>query len=199
MASLVAVVGAYLLGSLSFAIVVSRLLKLPDPRGYGSGNPGATNVLRSGRTVAALLTLIGDTAKGAAAVLLARAAAPHFGLGSGTIALVALAAFLGHLYPVLFGFKGGKGVATSAGILFSLNPWTGAAALAVFASVVAATRYVSLASVLAAIAAAVASVLLDGWVPVTGAVLIMAALVIWRHRSNLRRLAAGEEGKLGAR
>jgi glycerol-3-phosphate acyltransferase PlsY len=190
---------AYLFGSVSFAVVVSRVFGLPDPRTYGSGNPGATNVLRSGSKVAAALTLLGDLLKGAVAVWVTQALGPRLGLGDGTIALVAAAAFAGHLYPVFFRFKGGKGVATAAGILLALSPWLGLAALAVFAVVIAVSRFVSLASVSAALAAASAAPLLLGWGPIALAVLLMAALVVWRHRQNLQRLFAGRENRLGAR
>jgi glycerol-3-phosphate acyltransferase PlsY len=190
---------AYLLGSVSFAVVVSRVFGLPDPRTYGSGNPGATNVLRSGSRVAAALTLLGDLLKGAVAVWATQALGPRLGLGAGTVALVALAAFAGHLYPVFFRFRGGKGVATAAGILLALSPWLGLAGLAVFAVVIAASRFVSLASVSAAAAAAIAAPLLLGWGPVALAVLGMAALVVWRHRQNLQRLLAGQENRLGGR
>jgi glycerol-3-phosphate acyltransferase PlsY len=190
---------AYLLGSVSFAVVISRLLRLPDPRTYGSGNPGATNVLRSGSKVAAALTLLGDLLKGAVAVWATQALGPRLAVGEGTVALVAVAAFGGHLYPVFFRFKGGKGVATAAGILLALSPWLGLAALAVFAVVIAASRIVSLASVSAAVAAAIVAPLLLGWAPIALAVLLMAALVVWRHRQNLQRLLAGQESRLGAR
>ena len=190
---------AYLLGSVSFAVVISRVFGLPDPRSYGSGNPGATNVLRSGSKLAAALTLLGDLLKGAVAVWVTQALGPRLGPGDGTIALVAVAAFAGHLYPVFFRFKGGKGVATAAGILLALSPSLGLAALAVFAAVIAASRFVSLASVSAALAAAIAAPLLLGWGPIALAVLLMAALVVWRHRQNLQRLLAGQEGRLGAR
>jgi len=199
MASLICVIGAYLIGSISFAVLASRIFHLPDPRSYGSGNPGAANVLRSGKVPAALFTLLGDAAKGVVGVELARLLAPSFGLGPTTVALCALAVVLGHLYPVFFGFKGGKGVATSFGALLALSPWAALVAAAVFLVVVALFRYVSLASILAAGAAVVVSPLVLGWGAESGAVLAIAALVIWRHRANLQRLRRGTESKLNLR
>jgi glycerol-3-phosphate acyltransferase PlsY len=199
MTSALFVLAAYLMGSVSFAVVTSRLFGLPDPRTYGSGNPGATNVLRSGRRGAAALTLLGDTAKGALAVWLTARFGPTFGTGEVAVAAAAVAAFVGHLYPVFFGFRGGKGVATAAGILLALNGWLCLAALAVFAVVVFATRFVSLASISAAVGAAIAAPLIVGWGPIALAVVVMAGLVVWRHRSNIARLVAGEESRIGAR
>jgi acyl phosphate:glycerol-3-phosphate acyltransferase len=196
--SLVCIVAAYLIGCISFAILASWVFRLPDPRTYGSGNPGATNVLRSGKKAAALFTLIGDIGKGWLAVLLASRLAPSFGFGSGTVAACALAVFLGHLYPVYFGFKGGKGVATALGVLLGLSVWLAVAALAVFTVVLMASRYVSLASVAAGIAAAILSVILFGWTDYATAVIVLVAFVIWRHRSNLQRLIAGTENKLAS-
>jgi glycerol-3-phosphate acyltransferase PlsY len=199
MIPMLAVLAAYLIGSVSFAVVASWAFGLPDPRTYGSGNPGATNVLRTGRKAAALVTLIGDAAKGAAAVLLARWAAPYLGLTDMTVAATAVAAFMGHLYPVYFGFKGGKGVATAFGLLLVLSGWVCLAAAAVFAAVVLITRYVSLGSVMAAVVAAVSAPLLLGWTASAIAIVLMALLVVARHQPNLRRLLAGEEQKVGSR
>jgi glycerol-3-phosphate acyltransferase PlsY len=199
MVPLLVVLAAYLIGSVSFAVVASWAFGLPDPRTYGSGNPGATNVLRTGRKAAALLTFVGDAGKGAAAVLLARWAAPHLGLTEVTVAATAVAAFLGHLYPVYFGFKGGKGVATAFGLLLVLSLWVSVAAGAAFLAVVLATRYVSLGSVLAATAAAVAAPIVLGWTPTAIAIILMALLVTVRHQANLRRLLAGEESRVGSR
>ena len=193
------VVGAYLIGSISFAIVASWIFRLPDPRSYGSGNPGATNVLRSGKRAAALCTLLGDVAKGLVAVLLARHFAPLIGFGEAMVATCAFAVFLGHLYPLYFRFKGGKGVATAAGILLGLSPWVALVALIVFVAVLALTRYASLASILAAFAAVVASPISLGWGPNLAALSLIAALVIWRHRANIQRLQSGTESKFNLR
>jgi glycerol-3-phosphate acyltransferase PlsY len=196
MSSLVCVVAAYLLGSISFAMVASWIFRLPDPRSYGSGNPGATNVLRSGRKAAALVTLIGDAAKGLAAVVLARQLAPVVGFGDGTVAAAGVAVFLGHLYPVYFGFKGGKGVATALGVVLGLSPWVALIGLAVFIAVAALSRYVSLASIAAAVTVVVVSAIQMGSSPYAGAIAIIAALVLWRHLANIRRLLSGTEVKL---
>lgn len=194
-----ALVAAYLLGSLSFAVIVSRLMGLADPRSYGSGNPGATNVLRSGSKKAALFTLLFDALKGYAPVALAAWA----GMAPAVVALVGLAAFVGHLYPVFFRFQGGKGVATAAGVVLALSLWLGLAVLGVFALVVAATRYVSLASMLAAVAAALLVAAVPGPWPrdaaSAGALSAMALLLIWRHRQNIQRLRAGTESRLGSK
>jgi glycerol-3-phosphate acyltransferase PlsY len=196
MTSLLAVVAAYLIGSISFGVLSSRIFRLPDPRTYGSGNPGATNVLRSGKKAAALVTLVGDAAKGAVAVWLARWFGPQLGLNDTVIGAVAVAAFLGHLYPVFHGFKGGKGVATAFGILLALSPWLALGTFLLFLGGVLGTRYVSLGSILAAIFAAVAGPFILGWGPLAGAVILMGMLVVARHRANLKRLIAGEESKL---
>lgn len=195
MSLLLGAVFAYLLGSVSFAVVFSRIFGLPDPRTYGSGNPGATNVLRSGRKAAAALTLLGDAAKGALAVIVVRT----LGLGEAGVALAAVMAFVGHLYPVYFAFKGGKGVATAFGILVALSPVLALGVLAVFGIVIFASRYVSLASVLSAAAASVISPFLFGWGAITGAVLAMAILIVVRHRGNIQRLIAGEEATIRLR
>ena len=199
MANLLAVLAAYLIGSISFAVITSRLFGLPDPRTYGSGNPGATNVLRSGRKAAAIATLAGDAAKGAVPVLLVRWLGSSLGMGEAALAGAALGAFIGHLYPLYFGFKGGKGVATALGVVLGLSGWLALVALVVFLGVVLATRYVSLASILAAVAAAAATpaVFGAGWIALSMAV--MALLIIWRHRANVRRLLDGQESRLGAR
>jgi len=199
MASLLCVIGAYLIGSVSFAIVASWIFGLPDPRSYGSGNPGATNVLRSGKRMAAACTLLGDAAKGFVVVLLSRHLAPVLGFGEATVAACALAVFLGHLYPLYFGFKGGKGVSTALGILLALSPWAALVALAVFIAVAALSRYASLASILAALSAIVVSPMLLGWSSDLGAVVLIAALVVWRHRANIQRLQSGTETKLNLR
>ena len=192
-----AALAAYLVGSLSFAILVSRAMGLSDPRTYGSGNPGATNVLRSGSKAAALLTLALDALKGYIPVaLVVRFGAAH-GLGEGTVALVALAAFLGHLYPVFFRFRGGKGVATAAGALFGIDPLLGVATLATWIIIAAFFRYSSLASIVAAVFAPFWRLLTDGAGPVALALLAIALLLIWRHEANIKRLFAGTESRLG--
>jgi acyl phosphate:glycerol-3-phosphate acyltransferase len=181
---------AYLLGSISFAIVVSRLMSLPDPRTYGSKNPGATNVLRTGRRVAAVLTLAGDAGKGWLAVWLALWLA-------GDPAAAGLAAFLGHLYPLFHRFRGGKGVATAAGVLLGFDPWLGLGALAAWIAIAVVFRYASLASITAALFAPFFAWFVgsDYVLPVA----IIAVLLVWRHRENIARLWAGTEAKLGAR
>jgi acyl phosphate:glycerol-3-phosphate acyltransferase len=188
-----AALAAYLLGSVSFAIVVSRLMRLPDPRGYGSRNPGATNVLRSGSKVAAALTLAGDTLKGFVAVVLALIYLPE------AAPYVGVAAFLGHVFPVFYRFQGGKGVATAAGVLFGFDAWLGLGTLATFAVLVAFFRYVSLASMTAAVFAVFFAWFLKLDAPTVGAVAVMSAFLVWRHKDNIRRLAAGTESKLGAK
>lgn len=192
-----AVLAAYLVGSLSFAVIVSRAMGLADPRSYGSHNPGATNVLRSGNRTAALLTLAFDALKGFVPVWAVVVFGPRFGLGEGTAALVGLAAFAGHVWPVFFGFRGGKGVATAAGVLFGLNPWLGLATLATFAIILAFFRYVSLASIVAAAFAPFYQLLIwkPGWS--AAAMAAMGVLLLWRHAGNIRRLIEGTESRVG--
>ena len=190
---------AYLLGSLSFAVIVSKAMRLDDPRSYGSGNPGATNVLRSGNKVAAILTLLLDALKGVVAVLVARALAPRFGFDATVIALAGVAAFLGHLYPIFFRFQGGKGVATAAGVLLALDGWVGLASLGTWLAIAFATRYSSLAALVTALLAPLYTWLLIGDLPVVALVAVMSALLIWRHRSNIAKLRAGTESKLGSK
>jgi glycerol-3-phosphate acyltransferase PlsY len=185
--------GGYLAGSIPFALLVSRLLALPDPRTYGSGNIGATNVLRSGSRLAALLTLAGDAAKGWAAVLAARA----LGLPAELVALVGFAAFLGHLFPVWLRFRGGKGVATAAGVLIALDWRLGLAVLAVWLAAVAASRYSSVGSLAAALFAPFAAWYLLGAGPALAAVVAMSALLVARHHANIAKLARGEESRIG--
>lgn len=193
LADIIAAGIAYLIGSLSFAVIVSRAVGLPDPHSYGSGNPGATNVLRSGSKKAAILTLLGDTLKGVAAVLLAKYFAAQFGITAAGIALVAIAVFLGHLWPVFFGFKGGKGVATAAGVLWALDWRMGLGLTLVWALVFAVTRVSSLAALMGSAMAPVLGYVFFGASPVFFATLAMAALLFWRHRDNIRRLLSGEE------
>ncbi|HMS06529.1 MAG TPA: glycerol-3-phosphate 1-O-acyltransferase PlsY [Burkholderiaceae bacterium] len=199
-----AVVLAYLVGSLSFAVIVSRAMGLADPRSYGSGNPGATNVLRSGSRKAAIVTLLLDALKGWLPVVLVKTFGPAWGLGDGTLALVGLAAFLGHLYPVFFGFAGGKGVATAAGVLIGLSGWLGLFVLLLWLAVAAVFRYSSLAALCAALAAPLIYAMAPGglWLPsepIFWAVAAMSLLLIWRHRENISRLMRGEESKLFAK
>jgi len=186
---------AYLLGSIPFALVSSRLFGLADPRSYGSGNPGATNVLRSGNKKAALLTLVGDAAKGWLAVF----AAGRLGLSDGAVALVALAVFCGHIFPVFLRFKGGKGVATAAGVLLGLDLVLGLATLAIWIVAAFAFRYSSLAALLAAAGAALLAAMMNGMNQQTLAVGIMAMMLIGKHWGNLQRLLAGSEPKIGGR
>ena len=197
--SVLAVLAAYLIGSLSFAVIVSRGMGLEDPRTYGSGNPGATNVLRSGNRSAAALTLAFDALKGYVPVMLALVYGPAFGLGELAVSLVGLAAFLGHLWPVFFGFKGGKGVATAAGVLLALNPWLGAATLLTWVIIAAFFRYSSLASIIAALFAPFYQLLIWGTSPSLLAVCAMSLLLLWRHQPNMRKLFAGTESRIGAK
>jgi glycerol-3-phosphate acyltransferase PlsY len=196
MASVIFVLAAYLIGSISFAVVVSWFFGLPDPHTYGSGNPGATNVLRSGSKLAAVLTLAGDAAKGAAAFWLARYVAPEFGVGEATLAAVALAAFFGHLYPLYFRFKGGKGVATAAGILLATDWRVGVSVLVIWVAVALVSRYSSLAAIVAAALSPLVSLYFLGLGPLTWAVLVMALMLVWRHRANIARLASGGESRI---
>ena len=195
--SLTAIILAYLIGSLSFAVIVSKLFGLPDPHTYGSGNPGATNVLRSGKKLAALLTLLGDAAKGWFALWLAQHYAADFGLPAVALAGVALAVFVGHLFPIFFRFQGGKGVATAAGILIAINGWLGLAALATWLIIAVFFRYSSLAALMSAIFAPFYTFFLFGLSPYLPAVILMCALLVWRHRENITKLINGTEGKLG--
>ena len=196
-ATVVFAVAAYLIGSVSFAVVVSRLMGLADPRTYGSGNPGATNVLRSGNKKAAIITLLGDAAKGWLAVWLALFLAPRFGVDETGIALVVIAVFLGHLFPVFHRFAGGKGVATAAGILLALNVWLGLATLATWLIIAVFFRYSSLAALVSAVFAPFFYVLMNGFDWIAGAVALMAVLLIARHRANIAKLLAGKESRIG--
>ena len=197
MNSIVAGVLAYLIGSVSFAVLVSRAFRLPDPRSYGSGNPGATNVLRTGRKAAAIVTLLGDAAKGAVAVLLAR------NLGADPLVAAALAAFavvLGHVFPLYHRFAGGKGVSTSAGVLLALNVWLGVGAIATWLIIAAFFRISSLAALVAATAAPVFTAMLYNLThPYFFSVLAVSALLGLRHRSNIANLLAGTEDRIGQR
>lgn len=201
MTTIVFIVVAYLIGSISFAVVMSRVFGLSDPRTYGSGNPGATNVLRSGNKKAAIATLIGDAAKGWFAVWLAQHLADRFDVGNVGIALVVIAVFLGHLYPIFFKFKGGKGVATAAGVLLGLNVWLGLATVVTWLVIAYAFRYSSLAALVAAIFAPFYFGLLFGTSEMEKllAVAVMCVLLIFTHRGNIAKLIAGKESRIGSK
>lgn len=201
---LLAAVAAYLIGSLSFAVLVSRVMGLNDPRTYGSKNPGATNVLRSGSKAAAIVTLLLDALKGWLPVVAVSTWGAALGLGDGTVALVGLAAFLGHLYPVFFGFQGGKGVATAAGVIIGFEPMLGLAALLTWVIVAYFFRFSSLASIVTAVFAPVFYLFGDrvAWNAPGVVVLslaVMGLLLVWRHAENINRLLAGKESRLGAK
>jgi acyl phosphate:glycerol-3-phosphate acyltransferase len=195
METALAVVAAYLLGSVPFAMISSKLFGLADPRTYGSGNPGATNVLRSGNKKAAVFTLVGDALKGWVAVF----AAQKLGFSDNAVGLVALAVFFGHLFPVFLKFRGGKGVATAAGVLVALDPLLGLATLATWIFVAVAFRYSSLASVLAAALAPVFQIMIHGANGQTIVVGILALALIGKHWQNLQRLLGGQEAKIGSK
>jgi len=197
MMTLIFVALAYLLGSVSFAVLMSRAFGLADPRSYGSGNPGATNVLRSGKKIAAALTLLGDAAKGWLAVYLAIRFAPHNGDGLLLISFVTLAVFLGHVFPIFLKFKGGKGVATALGILLALSIWMGLAVLAIWILVAVVFRYSSLAALLAATAAPIIAMLIHLRPELVLTTAIMSMLLIWRHKNNISNLLGGKESKIG--
>jgi len=192
---------AYLIGSISFAVVVSKCMRLPDPYSYGSGNPGATNVLRTGNKRAAVLTLLGDALKGFLAVIVARLvlgeAMVTQGMAAWIFCGVVIAVFLGHLYPLFHGFKGGKGVATACGILFGINLTLGLATLATWLIVAFFLRYSSLAALAAAVFGPIYFVFLFGFQPMAIALSVVCALLIWRHRSNIRNLMNGTETRIG--
>ena len=192
------ILGAYLIGSISFAVVVSKVMRLPDPHSYGSGNPGATNVLRTGNKLAAILTLIGDAAKGYVAVVLARVLI-GVEIDSWVLPAVAASAFVGHLFPVFHGFKGGKGVATALGILLAIDWVLGLTTLSTWLIVAVFLRYSSLAALVSAVFAPVYFIFLFGVQPMAIAIAIMSALLIWRHKANIQKLLRGEEGRIGAK
>lgn len=197
MNTILAAVAAYLIGSVSFAVVVSKLFGLSDPRTYGSKNPGATNVLRSGNKAAAVLTLLGDAVKGWLAVWLAQHYAGAWNLDDGSIAAVALAVFIGHLWPVFFKFVGGKGVATAAGVLIGINGWLGLATLVTWLVVAYAFRYSSLAALVAAVFAPFYYGLLFGPDVKLLAVFVLSGLLVYRHRQNIANLMRGKESRIG--
>lgn len=190
------VVCAYLLGSVSFAVLMSKAFSLPDPRTYGSQNPGATNVLRSGKKAAAALTLLGDAAKGTVAVILAQYfVADNLPL----IAAVSIAVFLGHLFPIFLNFKGGKGVATALGVLLAINIWLGLACLATWLIVAFVFRLSSLAALLAAIATPIYAVLIGLSQVYLMVTIVLSLLLIWRHKGNIQNLLSGKETKIGGK
>ena len=200
--SALAIVAAYLLGSLSFAVIVTRVMGLSDPRTYGSKNPGATNVLRSGSKAAAAVTLLFDALKGWLPVVLVRWFGAPYGLEEGTMALVGLAAFLGHLWPVFFRFQGGKGVATALGVLLGFSGWLGLATAATWLIIAFFFRYSSLAALVAAVFAPLFYLLGGGVVwyaerSILAAMVAMSALLLWRHKDNIARLVQGTESRLG--
>ena len=194
---------AYLIGSISFAVVVSKCMRLPDPHSYGSGNPGATNVLRTGNKLAAVLTLIGDALKGYLAVMLARVLLGDESLtstlSSWLLCGVVITVFLGHLFPIFHGFKGGKGVATACGILFGINWILGAATLGTWIIVAMFMRYSSLAALAAAVFGPIYFVFSFGFQPMGIALLVVCLLLIWRHRSNIQNLMNGKESRIGSK
>lgn len=196
---LLVLIGAYLLGSISFAVVVSKLMKLPPPNSYGSGNPGATNVLRTGNKLAALLTLLGDMAKGLIAVWLAHDFGSDFGTSTAGnfLALVGLAVFIGHLAPIFHRFHGGKGVATALGVLLGLSPLLGLATLATWLIIAYFFRYSSLAALIAALFAPLYDAALFGFHLQALLIALMSALLIWRHRQNIQQLREGKEKRIG--
>lgn len=197
MNTVIFILAAYLIGSVSFAVVTSKVFGLPDPRTFGSKNPGATNVLRTGKKLAAAVTLLGDGAKGWLAVFLASRLAPVYGLDETVVAASAIAVFFGHVYPVFFGFHGGKGVATVLGILLALNPWLGLAAMATWLLAAYMWRISSLSALIAA-----AFTPLYGWLWLKSGVLVAAVaavslLLMWRHKSNIQNLLSGKEHAIG--
>lgn len=199
-----ATLAAYLIGSLSFAVLVSRLMGLNDPRTYGSKNPGATNVLRSGNKAAAIITLLLDALKGWLPVVVVKVWGEAWGLGDGAVALVGFAAFLGHLFPVFFRFQGGKGVATAAGVIIAFEPWLGLASLATWLIVAFFFRYSSLASIVTAVFAPFFYLFGDRVVwnapgVIVLSLAVMGLMLVWRHAENINRLTAGKESKLGAK
>ena len=192
-----AVIAAYLIGSLSFAVIVSKYYGMDDPRTYGSGNPGATNVLRSGKKKAAALTLLGDALKGLVAVVLARCLQDALNLSNIAIAAVAVAALVGHMWPLFFGFKGGKGVATALGVLLALSPATALVCAAIWLVMAFGFKVSSLAALAATVAAPLVAFWLMPYPSWAWATVVIAVLVLYRHKSNIQNLIQGKEGKIG--
>jgi len=199
MTIVVFIILAYLLGSISFAVIASWIFRLPDPRTFGSKNPGATNVLRSGNKAAAILTLLGDAGKGWVAVILAQHLAPVWGLDSKVIAAVALLVFLGHIWPVFLRFKGGRGVATAVGVVLGLNLWSGILAIITWIIVALIWRFSSLSALVAATLTPVYAWIFLGSEVSTLVILIISLLIIWRHKPNIANLVAGKETRIGKR
>ena len=203
LAALLVAAVSYLLGSLPFAVIVSKVMGLQDPRTFGSKNPGATNVLRTGNKKAAILTLLGDAFKGWLAVFLTQQAIVAWGWAPALAGISALFAFLGHLFPVFLGFKGGKGVATAIGVILALTPWLALATIATWLIIAWVSRYSSLAAIISAVFVPFFYLLGGGvaW-PLNGAIavclIVIAALLLWRHQDNIRRLMSGKESKIGA-
>lgn len=196
---IIGVLAAYLIGSISFAVVVSQLMGLPNPHTYGSGNPGATNVLRTGNKKAAILTLLGDALKGWVAVALGKAFFAGYMEADWVISAIALSVFVGHLFPLFHGFKGGKGVATALGVLLGVDGILGLATLSTWLIIAVFFRYSSLAALVAAIFAPLYCFFLFGSNPICIAMLLMALLLIWRHKSNIQNLLAGKESRIGSK
>ena len=197
MFNVLAIIAAYLIGSLSFAVIVSKYYGMDDPRTYGSGNPGATNVLRSGKKKAAALTLLGDAVKGLVAVILARCLQDALNLSDATIALVAIAALVGHMWPIFFNFKGGKGVATALGVLLALSPATALLCALIWLVMAFGFKVSSLAALVATVCAPIFAFFMmphTSWAWVT---VFIAALVLYRHKSNIQNLIQGKESKIG--
>ncbi len=188
-----------MLGSISFAVIASWIFRLPDPRTFGSKNPGATNVLRSGNKAAAILTLLGDAGKGWVAVVLAQHLAPVWGLDNKVIAAVALLVFLGHIWPVFLRFKGGRGVATAVGVVLGLNLWSGILAIITWIIVALIWRFSSLSALVAATLTPVYAWIFLGSEVSTLVILVISLLIIWRHKSNIANLVAGKETRIGKR
>jgi acyl phosphate:glycerol-3-phosphate acyltransferase len=199
MNTLIATIAAYLIGSVSFAVVVTKLMGMADPRTYGSKNPGATNVLRSGNKAAAAMTLLGDALKGLIPVWWVQQYGDQYGIGDAGVALVALAVFIGHLWPVFFRFVGGKGVATALGVLIGLNGWLGLATMVTWLVIAYAFRYSSLAALIASIFAPFYYGMLFGTDIKLLGVLIMSGLLVYRHRNNIANLIAGKESRIGSK
>jgi len=199
MTIIVFIILAYLLGSIPFAVIASWIFKLPDPRTFGSKNPGATNVLRSGNKVAAILTLLGDAGKGWMAVVLTQYLAPAWGLDNKVIAAVALLVFLGHIWPVFLRFKGGRGVATAVGVVLGLSLWSGILSIITWSIVALIWRFSSLSALVAAILTPVYAWIFLGSDLSTLVIFVISLLIIWRHKSNIANLVAGKETRIGKR